>query len=513
MGEVKIEGNYPVIELLEISMNVGANRHGLLTYGGLVSEEAAKQYIRQSADEQVVKVSLRGDLEFCGYPQNIAVEHQNDHFFLRITLATSSQLMDTDLHDRFFQNCKNSFENILTEAYEDSGTGSVVAIRGREEIRKPVLQYRETDWEFTLRMTGRNGTVVIPNITSPEPQVALGIPNRSVIDEDNDSTYFISRNSENYRHSFAAETRFDGKYEKYGNHFVEPKEKYMLFENLSFHNFLCYEMRSNNRYKLGDSVRVDGKILTVMEKSFTCDSGIIEELYILGHEQDFAVPFHHNKHITGLGLEGTVLSRAGQEMSILLDIDITRKSGENTWFCYSPVTNNGMYSMPLPGEKVMLEWQSEADDDALFICPMRRNGRETLPPTHRHFLDEHDNHMKMIPNKIEYTNPTGSVVLLAGNGFDIFTGNRIEISAGQNVEISSRKEVMAFSPERVTIHKYGAESSVDMVGEDIHIKAEDTVKGNSRANNYIRTILPKRSQGYSISASTAQKLAGAVPAF
>jgi len=513
MGEVRIDGNYPVIELLEISMDIGVNRHGLLTYGGLISEDSAKQYISQSADRQVVNVSLRSGLEFCGYPQEIAVEHQNDHYYLRVTLVTSSQLMDNDLHDRFFQNCRDSFRDVLTEAYEDSGIGSVVAIHGTEIIRKPILQYRETDWRLTLRMAGRNGAVVIPNVISAEPQVTLGIPSRQIIDENNDIVYFVSRNPDRYRHSFATETRFDGKYEEYGNYYIENQEEYTLFDRLSFQNFLCYEMKSDNRYKLGDSVRVDGKILTVMEKRFTCDREIVEEFYVLGHEQDFAVAFHHNKQITGLELEGTVLGRSGQKVILLLDIDINREDRGKTWFSYSPVTNNGMYSVPLKGEKVMLEWQSEADEDALVVCPMRKNGQETLPPIHRYFLDEHENHMIMIPNKIEYTNHVGNIKWLANNGFDISTCNMVEIAAGQDVKINSQKQVMVFSPERITTHKYRAESSIDMAGAEIHIKAAGAVNEKSKVKDYKKLILPEKSQSYSISASTGQKLAGAIPTF
>ena len=75
ISEVKIDGSYQVQDLLELSMNIGANRHGVLTYGGLIPEDKAKQYIQQTAEKQFVKVNLRGELEFCGCPQEIITEH------------------------------------------------------------------------------------------------------------------------------------------------------------------------------------------------------------------------------------------------------------------------------------------------------------------------------------------------------------------------------------------------------------------------------------------------------
>ena len=38
INEVKIDGGYPVKQLLEFSMDIGVNRHGTLTYGGLADE-------------------------------------------------------------------------------------------------------------------------------------------------------------------------------------------------------------------------------------------------------------------------------------------------------------------------------------------------------------------------------------------------------------------------------------------------------------------------------------------
>ena len=50
-GDIKIAGRYPVIELQELSMDIGVNRHGVLTYGGHISEEAAKRYLMQNAEK------------------------------------------------------------------------------------------------------------------------------------------------------------------------------------------------------------------------------------------------------------------------------------------------------------------------------------------------------------------------------------------------------------------------------------------------------------------------------
>jgi len=516
LSEIEIEGAYPVEKILELSMDVGVNRHGTLTYGGLISPDDAEKYIKQSANKQIVSVYLREELEFCGYPSEISAEYHpnNDHCYLRVTLTTGSSLMDTTPHKRFFQDINRNFKEILIEAYQSSGAGSIVGICGTQEIRKPILQYHETDWELTLRMAGRLGTVVIPNVVSGEPQIALGIPERKVSDESNDIVYSIGRHTAGYRDKHAIETLFDGKAEEYGTHYIEDEARCTLYDNLGYQNFLYYKLSSDNRYKLGDSVKIDGKVLAVMKKSIIYQQGEFQEFYVLGHEQDFAVPFYHNKRIAGLELEGTVVECTGQQISLFLNIDAGRESYGKAWFCYSPATNNGMYSMPLEGETAALQWQSEADDDALVVRPVRKNSHNMPTPDEHHFTDENKNHLMMVSNKMEYTNPAGSIKWLAHAGFNISTGGRLEIRAEDDILIKAGGQVRVFSPMRVLVAKVemnkGTKSSIDVISGDIHIKGVDGVTENAKANKHKRTILPERNSKDSISPSLASVLEGSV---
>ena len=515
IDEVGIEGSYRVSKIQELSMDIGVNRHGALTYGGLVPEEDAARIVQQSADKQIVKVYLHGELEFCGYPQEIITEHHNEHCYLRVTLVTGSQQTDIYPRNRFYQDTDKTFADVVTEAYEDSGTGNLVAVRGKEKIVKPILQYRETDWAFTLRMAGKLGTIIIPNVVSAEPQISLGIPKRNATVENNSISYTVSRNPLIYNQKDAADSRVSGRSIGcqtigHGHYKDNGRDKYTLFDKLSYQNFLRYEMKSEKRYKLGDGISIDGKILTIMEKRFTFERGEIQELYFLGHEQDYAVAFHHNKHTAGLELEGKVLKRQGQEMQLLLNIDANRAECKKTWFSYSPVTNNGMYSMPLEGEKVMLQWQSELDHDVLVVRPDRKNGAG-MPPPERHFLDENENHLMMVSGKVEYVNPVGCMKWLASEGFDISTGKNVDIYAGKDLAIKSQGQVRGFSPERITACKAGVESSVDMIGNELHIKAVKKVLAKSKANIYKKTKLPKLDKKMKINDSTAEKLVASIP--
>jgi hypothetical protein len=486
INELKIEGRYPVHKVLEFSMHIGANFHGNLTYGGLISERDAIAYIQKSADMQSVKVTFRDELEFCGFPQMIEVNHQNEHYYLRVSLVTSTQLMDIEKHNRFFQELKQTCFHILTEAYNDSKIGVLSGINAKDRVFSPILQYCETDWQLTMRLASNLSTVIFPNVTVDKPQLILGIPKRQIFTENNNIVYDIKRNNAKFL------------------------ENNSVFVDIQYHDFISCKLRSNSRYKLGDSILYDDKVLVVMQKMIKYIKGEFQELYVLGCEHEYAVPLHQNMNISGLELEGIVLESNTQNMRVILDIDTHRKNDGEKWFAYSPVTNNGMYSMPLEGEKIMLQWQSEYDYDALAIRPIRRNG-EGMQFRERHFQTEHKNHLMMVSDKVEYTNPVGSIKWLAGSGFDISTNKNISVSAGWDINITSQTQVEATSPERITACKADVESSIDMIGGDLHIKAKGKVTVKSKADKYKKTTLPDRTQHFKIGVATASKLAAAIP--
>ena len=500
MSDVRIEGNYPVDKISDISMNIRVNEHGTLTYSGLVSNEEAMRYVEQHSDKELVKVYIKDKLEFCGYPTEISTEwpnadFDNNHCHFSVKLITSSVFSDTYLKKRFYQDTTRTFEEIITEALDDSQMGNLVALRGKEPIREPILQYRETDWQFALRMASRLGTLIIPNVISEESEFTLGIPKREAVAESNDFTYQMGRNISEFRTKF--------------NETSKPSQLLKGFKEVSdFHNFIRYNMRSENRYNLGDSVIVDGKMLVVVSKTLAYKKSEIEEIYTLGHEQDFSVQFHNNKHIAGLELSGAVLERDGQRIKMLLDIDNEREEHGKTWFFYSPATNNAMYTMPLEDESVILQWQSEVDHDVLIVRPIRQNGGSMSPHDKRQLSTEHDSRMMIIPDLMMYENPVGSIKWLKGWGFKISTANNFFLMA-EDIIIKSDAQILVKSPERISIGKTNEPSSIDMLNNDIHIVSSDVVV-KSGVNDYMNALLPRLGQGFGISGNTASRLSGSV---
>jgi len=117
----------------------------------------------------------------------------------------------------------------------------------------------------------------------------------------------------------------------------------------------------------------------------------------------------------------------------------------------------------------------------------------------------------MIPDKIEYENPVGSMKWLADTGFNISTNKNVYIYAQKDISIKSKAQVEVHSPERITTGKGGVKSSIDMIGGNLHIAAVTKVKATSKANQYKATKLPERQKSITVETKTALKIPAAAP--
>lgn len=83
---------------------------------------------------------------------------------------TSSIRLDQEERNRSFQKTKETYLGIMREvAGNVSGSGLSV------ETGVPVIQYRETDWEFCRRMAAGAGQVLYADPASPEIRLWAGL--------------------------------------------------------------------------------------------------------------------------------------------------------------------------------------------------------------------------------------------------------------------------------------------------------------------------------------------------
>lgn len=486
ISQIEIKGTLAVDVIKTFQLSARANCHGYVSYSGYINQQKASALTRSSISQEVMKIYLDGALEFCGHPVEVSIEEVNQVYTLYVTLAGQSKLMDIIAQERFFQTPGQTYEDILTETFKASSNSSLLIFTAdTKPVGHPILQYHETDWMFSLRMAGNLSTVVIPNILSDLPQLSLGMPKRKKIIEEY-APRILRQGEKNYLDKHA------------------PYMRKYRYDDINIH--IC----SKHHYQLGDCVLYRGQELFVTEKHIAYHHGQLVDEFVLSTIKGARVPLHYNKLISGLELEGKVLQTKNTVVKPQLDIDMSRSLSGSMWFQFAPVTNNGMYSMPIPGEKIALQWQSERDEDVLITRCCRTNSNKMPTPDKRYLATEHKNSFSMLPSYLDFCTPIGTTCLHHGNGIKTKAEEKIKFKAKRDINMLS-SQIDFLSTEKIDM-AYSPESRIDMSATEIHLLSDNVEITSDPKHAPLPALAPPDSfPSFKIDLSLSTMLLGATP--
>ena len=88
--------------------------------------------------------------------------------------------MDQVKRSRSFQNVGQTYSEVAQRVASGCENGAVIPTVGLDKpLGVPVIQYRETDWEFLKRMASWCGGVVVPETHYAYPRIWFGFPERA----------------------------------------------------------------------------------------------------------------------------------------------------------------------------------------------------------------------------------------------------------------------------------------------------------------------------------------------
>lgn len=175
--QIRVEGSICFSQIESLAIHESVNEHGTMEVSGVVAD--ASGLMDGSLRDGCLTV-LAGGRErplFTGVIEEVRIT--DDRGVSRVVAICSSftVLLDWKLRSRSFQDTDLRYRDILMRAGKD-GDGKarilVTSERAKGRIGVPVVQYRETDWEFIRRIAGRLRTVVMPEVTYAMPQLSVG---------------------------------------------------------------------------------------------------------------------------------------------------------------------------------------------------------------------------------------------------------------------------------------------------------------------------------------------------
>jgi hypothetical protein len=163
---LKIKSEIGLKKIWDIQMSIKKNEHGRLEVVGIPDKEIQeylntplidKDFILLTKDEQD-----KEEIVFSGIIEKIEQQKEKGIDKVKLQVVTKSIILDRQEKSRSFQNINQTYEEIAKEILKEY-SGAVIATVGEKvPIGKPLIQYKETDWEFIKRITSHFESIIYP---------------------------------------------------------------------------------------------------------------------------------------------------------------------------------------------------------------------------------------------------------------------------------------------------------------------------------------------------------------
>lgn len=380
----RFHGPIGMKKVLSLSFDACGNQHGELTLCGYFdAENAMEESIKQiegkcfgvSASEETAPNEMLP--VFYGIARNLTTCRADDVFRVTIRITGATVLLDREPKSRSFQDINMTYRQVVQNVLKDTPDASArFSAAADQAIGKPIVQYRETDWEFIKRIASMVGTQLIPDCTSPNPQFCFGAVGQAA----------ATLTADEYT------VMIDKLFYKLGGHEAGVRKP----------DFLCYRVPGKQYFRLGAKVSFLNQELSVCTQHGELSGGELTYTYQIGSQELFHQREIQNKRLTGLGLSGTVKQTDGETVCLDLDIDGGKDTGAYP-FPWAPETGNIMYCMPKVGTRATLLFSDRHTDNAVAVSSPRENGgsSEDMTDTQRRcFTTEHGKKLCLYPQTV-----------------------------------------------------------------------------------------------------------------
>lgn len=182
--KVRVDCAVKLKTLLELDVVIEANTHGRLEAVGIVDEKTAFTELEgrlEGGEITVWSYSEEGARDeepvFRGLIREANIWEKQGLYMVRIRALTGTWALDVKIKSRSFQDVEMSYAEVVKEALKDTpGAAAICTIGKDRKIEKPLIQYRETDWEFIKRIASHMNGGVVPDCRTSKAWFWFGAP-------------------------------------------------------------------------------------------------------------------------------------------------------------------------------------------------------------------------------------------------------------------------------------------------------------------------------------------------
>lgn len=430
---IEVQGIERISKILEFSMQVYYGEHGKAFLKAQCSQDLTISEMTTSLEGCKINIVIVEEDKkirlFSGIVQNCSYCCYAEYIEVSLHLLSGSYFLDQERKCRSFQDTTMTYQAVVKEILKETKGADAIFSCKEEKIQKPLIQYKETDWEFIKRLASYFKVSLIPEVSLGEPKFFIGIPkNRRTID----FPYYkyevcISKN-----------------YYKMGG-------KQSGFRKT---DFLSYKITSDKNYEIGDAANIKGQLFLICSKSVQLEKGELFFCYELAKEAFLSAKPIYNEKISGCVLIGTVLETSKESVKLHLEIDKTQDREKAFFYPCIPFTGNLFYCMPEVGAKAALYVSTRDEKSAKVvhcIWDSYNSNEEREDKEKRYFTAKREKQMKLFPECISFQKKDSSLQLeIEDNlGVQIKSNQTITLTAKENISLQGER-ITIYSPTQVT---------------------------------------------------------------
>lgn len=418
--EISLKTELPIQSVQGFVMCWEINEHADLKLDGILEHDSWNSVRKQDFIGTELTVTMNQVMEqnepgvlFRGSIQDIRLLWDHGVAMVHVAALSGSVKLDTENQRicRSFQNPALNYSDVAKRVAV-IGNGSVICTTGENKIKKPIICYRETIWEFLKRLASHQGSYIMPDIKTGRPNLWFGMRTGEQ----------IKTNLTDCNTSLNIQKRY-GKNEK-GN----IKKTY------------CMECRES--CSLGDWMIEQGEKFVICVKKARLSKGELIFAYQLVSEKNISKETYYNEAFTGLSLQGEVEETDNETIRLRFDID----GEEGVWpYPWRPETGNGLYAMPEIGSKAAIFFMNHDESSGIAI---RCIG---LPSAERKAEDKSlttpkDGKIELFTGSLNMQKKEEQMGLNDSSSIN-FRGSRIEIEAQGKVKLRAAQIALSAASE------------------------------------------------------------------
>lgn len=256
-----------------------------------------------------------------------------------------------------------TYENLLKTVNEGNKQVSCIPnCKVANSIKKLIVQYRETDWEFLKRLASHFYQPILPGYGGEGIRYSFGLSK----DAPKKKLDVYSYSSGNAKEEFHMKK--------------ENKVPGIVPDDFGF-----YKVKSRKYLELGERTEFLARTYFIYESVSVFDGEELMHTYTLRRAGGFQTVYGHNSGIIGASLDATILATKNDTVKVAVAVDGGQKESEAKWFPYSTVYSSpdgtGWYCMPEKGDKVRLYFPNEFEEEGYIISSINlgNTGAESAP--------------------------------------------------------------------------------------------------------------------------------------